>query len=542
MSTFRNRRQTKTLSNMNVKGGLILSLLLLLGSVAVMGQTTKGCIISIENGVVNVDLTNAQVKAGDCLNVIVSGGYMTHPVTGRRVRKEDRILCKLEVGDAYSEYSVARPHDVSSLSQLKPGMTVQISKRNVTESIQQNNTLQSNKLVSKNDIMLNNFVSDGKTTGSDVSSISIQALPESKVTSEKVSIVIAPAQVNDIVHSGHFGGYVADVLMEQMLMCDKVRLLDRSVLNAQIDEINLAGDILDPSTTIKREQGIGVRYILQTTMQKPDVANVRTGIPLASVMGAVQGLTGTNIGANYASDMKLATLKASVNLSVRVVDLQTGEIVFMCSGSGKAQGKSQLSLEYGALGGGELNGGAEDFKQTVTGKAIQQAFMKIGRNLKDFFNGRTDRKVMGSVSGEGSYGDKMYAKGYKLYLGTQRLDKDGISSAFSGYPDLYFKYRKTKSFQTWARSFAYGGLAIGGVLGIAEIIAGEGDGIFVISGAAIAGLGLVGGVTFHVIGIERMKKVVNQYNSGTGNTFSTVSQPRMDLALYGNGLGLRFTF
>ena len=240
--------------------------------------------------------------------------------------------------------------------------------------------------------------------------------------------------------------------------------------------------------------------------------------------------------------MKLATLKASVSLSVHVVDLQTGEIVFMCSSNGKAQGKSQLSLEYGALGGGELNGGAEDFKQTVTGKAIQQAFMKIGRNLKDFFNGRIDRKVVGSVSGGASYGDKMYARGYKLYLGTQRLDKDGISGILSGHPNLYFKYKKAKSFQTWARSFAYGGLLIGSALGITEIIIGEGDGLYAISGAAIAGLGLAGGVIFHVTGRERIKKVVNLYNSDINNTAHSVSQPYFDLALYGNGVGLRFTF
>ena len=39
----------------------------------------------------------------------------------------------------------------------------------------------------------------------------------------------------------------------------------------------------------------------------------------------------------------------------------------MCSGTGKSQGKSQLSLEYGALGGAELNGGAEGFKQPIVG-------------------------------------------------------------------------------------------------------------------------------------------------------------------------------
>lgn len=520
---------------MNVKDGLILSLLLLLGSVAVMGQTTKGCIISIENEVVNVDLTNAQVKAGDCLDVIVSGGYMTHPITGRRVRKEDRILCKLEVGDAYSEYSVARPHDVSSLSQLKPGMTVQISKRKVTESIQQNNTLQSNKSVSKNDIMLNNFVSDGKTAGSSVSP-GIQVLPESKLISEKVSIVIAPAQVNDIVHSGHFGGYVADVLMEQMLMCDKVRLLDRSVLNAQIDEINLAGDILDPSTTIQRGQSIGARYILQTTMQKPDVANVRTGIPLASVMGAVQGLTGTNIGANYASDVKLATLKASVNLSVRVVDLQTGEIVFMCSGSGKAQGKSQLALEYGALGGGELNGGAEDFKQTVTGKAIQQAFVRIGRTLNDFFHGNTDKKVVGSVAGgRMNSGDRMYAKGYSLYLGTDKLDKEGAQMVFADTPEFYFQYKKAKRMKTVSKICLWGGLLTGiTVVGTFMAIgdsSSRGDGVPI--GGGIAAMGTISGIVLYRLATNRVKKIAKNYNCKTQSLSFTTA---------GSGIGLCLTF
>ena len=51
------------------------------------GADDKGCIISIENGAVNVDLTSAQVRVGDYLEVIVSGGYMTDPATGRRIRK-----------------------------------------------------------------------------------------------------------------------------------------------------------------------------------------------------------------------------------------------------------------------------------------------------------------------------------------------------------------------------------------------------------------------------------------------------------------------
>lgn len=524
---------------MNVKSGLLLSLLLLLGSVAVMGQTTKGCIISIENGAVNVDLTSAQVRVGDYLEVIVSGGYMTDPATGRRIRKKDEVLGTLEVGTVYSEYSVARPHNASLLVRLKAGMAVRTSAKIVTDSSQQENVYQSEKPVSsKNKAMVNSFVSDGNTAG-DIAVSGSQNLLDNKETSERVNIVIAPAQVNDVVHNGHFGDYVADVLMEQMLMCDKVRLLDRSVLNAQIDEINLAGDILDPATTIQRGKGIGARYILQTTMQKPDVANVRTGIPLASVMGAVQGLTGVNIGAAYGSNMNFATLKASVNLSVRVVDLQTGEIVFMCSGSGKAQGKSQLSMEYGALGGGELNGGAEDFKQTVTGKAIQQAFMRIGRNLKDFFNGKVDRKVVGSVSGGISYGDRMYAKGYKLYLGTEKLDKDGVRVAFADKTGLFFQYQRAKRKKGLSWVMAIGGLAVG--VGAASLSTSSSSSLPLVLAGTVGTASIVGGVILNSSGRRKLKRICSSYNNSNSQySYNENYGFRYSLSL--TSTGLRFTF
>lgn len=260
---------------------------------------------------------------------------------------------------------------------------------------------------------------------------------------DKISVFVAPAQVNDITGIGYFGTYVSDILMEQLMMCDKVRLLDRTVLGMQVDEIDLSGsEYVDASAAIQKGKMLGAERIIQVTMQKPDVVNIRTGIPLASIMGAVQGIANTNIGAQYMSNMQIATLKASVNISVRVIDIETGEVLFMCSSTGKAQGKSQLSMEYGALGGAELNGGAEGFKQTVTGKAIQHAFTRIGRNLNDYFNQKTDRRVMGSASGFGNYGQTMRAKGRKLYLGTEKLDKEGIQMTFAEKPELYFDYKK----------------------------------------------------------------------------------------------------
>lgn len=505
--------------------------------VPAIGQVNKGYIINIEGGNVYLDFTNVQVKVGERVEAVEVGGYMTHPKTGRKIKKEDVTLGSLTISETFDEYSVAKVTDTGLLSRLKTGMQVQtVADRKEMITNQTAGPVQENN--SSTSVYENmQRVLAAQETASPTS------FSQPQINDDRVSVVVAPAQVNDVVNSGHFGGYVADILMEQLLLCDKVRLLDRGVLNAQIDEINLQGGIIDPSTAIQQGKVLGARYILQTTMQKPDVANVRTGIPLASIMGAIQGASGTNIGAAYASNVSVATLRASVSLSVRVIDLQTGEVVFMCSGTGKSKGKSQLSLEYGALGGGELNGGAEDFKQTVTGKAIQQAFMRIGKNLDDFFNGRTDRKVVGSVSGGISYGDKMYSRGYKLYLNSTKLGKDDIENVFSERPELFFKYKKAKKNKMLSWVVGIGGSLL--TTSIGSILAsGYGDDE-VYSGYAVIAAGIGGSVAGAILlnksGQKKIKSVVDAYNAGS--TYSYVRPDKTsECSLSFSPLGFRLTF
>lgn len=496
-------------------------------SMQVMAQSKEGIVINVENNEVYLDLTKAQVKNGDQIEVIVEGGYMTHPKTGAKIKKQDETVARLTIKNAYDEYSVASS-DAQTLQKLKSGMRVKVA--SLSEGSAQTETPSSTQPTSSSS--LSSWMPSNLTS---LTSQTIQS--ELKLSDDRIPIVIAPAEVNDVVNNGHFGGYVADILMEQMLLCNKVRLLDRSVLNAQMDEIELAGSLLDPNTTIKRGMGIGARYILQTTMQKPDVANIRTGIPLASIMGAVQGATSTNIGAQYASNMSVAKLKAQVNITVRVVDLQTGEVMFMCSGKGQATGESQVAFEYGALSGGEVNGGAQGFKQTVTGKAIQKAFNQIGRNLTAFFNGETDRKVMGSASGSGiNQSGNLIAKGYKLYLGTEKLNKDDISLVFSEHPDLYFQYKKAKRKRGTGIWVAIGGTALCVFFGQAlceEANTALGQSI-AFGGTAAS---VIGGICIANSGKKQVKNIVNTYNSYNSRYHSSSG---VSLSVTGNGLCLTF--
>lgn len=508
----------------------------------ISSQTSPyGYIISIEGNSVYVDLTTPKVKVGDELGVYIRSGYMTDPTTGRRIRKADELMGKLKISSVHQEYSIAHPIENLSVDNLKEGMTVkQIMRQQVVETgnrktnqtAQNNNQIANNQITS--DYLRDAFVSSTpQTIHSKQNSNPLQNNYSSQ--SNKATVVVAPAQVNDVVNSGHFGGYVADVLMEQLLMCNEVRVLDRSVLNAQIDEVNLAGDIIDPATAIQRGKVVGARYIIQVTMQKPDVVNVRTGVPIASVMSAVGAAVGKNIGSQYASNVRIGTLKASVSINARVVDLQTGEILFMTSGSGNATGKSQLALEYGALGGGEINGGADGFKQTVTGKAVQQAFVTIGRNLRNFFSGNTDRKVMGSTTGYGSYGQQMAARGMKLYMGTEKLDKDGVAMALSEHQNLYFKYKNAKRKQKWGTVCMICGVVAGiGIAGTVEHAAGT---VYIACGGLV-GVSVVGGLCLHSSAKKGLRQIANEYN----HSQSSYADATLNLVLDNNSLGLRFTF
>lgn len=61
-----------------------------------------------------------------------------------------------------------------------------------------------------------------------------------------------------MVGVGYFGTYVSDLLMEQLMFCDKVRLLDRTVMGMQMDETDLTGSYIDPNTAIQRGKIAGV--------------------------------------------------------------------------------------------------------------------------------------------------------------------------------------------------------------------------------------------------------------------------------------------
>lgn len=492
----------------SVGKSLMISILLsVLFPFAGYGQvnTPSGYIVGIEDDKVYVDYTLENIKQGDILSVYTEKGYFTHPVTKKKILKEPELVAKLEIVKCYSDYSVAKAIPSQSINNLTVGMAVQPAV---------------------------------SVTGEEAE---IKALPGDG----RSSVVVAPAIINDVVGFRSFGSYVADVLMEQLISSPKIRLLDRSVLNAQIDETEFTGEYIDPGMAIQRGKIAGAQYIIQITMQKPDIVNNGTTIPWANIMSAAQSISGTNLGAQYMSNTSISKLSASVDISTRVVDLQTGEVLFMSSAKGHAEGKSQLSLEYGALGGMELNGGAEGFKQTVTGKAIQKAFLQIGRNLNKYFNGETDKKVLGTTSGYS--GQDLQAKGTRLYMGTDKLSNEDVKTLFYDQPNLYFNvYRKGKKLNGWGNALIIGcPVSFIGVVGLSvayqEYHETYDDITPIILGSAAALATVAGGIHLKTKGKRLVKNAAQLYNATQQQAYYDDS-PQLNFSVTNNGIGIVLTF
>lgn len=481
----------------------------------------KGYIIEIEGTSVYVDYTSKDVKVGDRLQVVSEPKVMVHPVTKQKIVKVGEIIATLEITETQNDYSIAsHVYPSNAIAKLSVGAKVLLP---------------------------------GKATAKE--------LPRDG----KINVAIADATVNDVVGTGYFGNYVADLLMAEMMNCDKIRLIDRSMLNAQVDEANLAeSGYINSQSSILKGQIAGVQFMIQLTMQRPDVTNITTGIPLKSLLtaaGAVANITGASkdvsqslaIGGVMSSNMRTAKLKAAVSLTARVVDVQTGEVLFMCTSTGNAQGDSQLELEEGALGGLQINGGVDGFKQTVTGKAVAMAYRKIGSSLKSYFNGETTQKVMKS----GFLDNEMtYRKG-KVFMGVNKLSNNEIKEACNELPKLYFDFKKGKAQRTWGgvmRDLGGAGFCLFTTALITNIndyarqkswdrqyngnYAEPVSPILYIIPVAFAALGITGYLR-HKSGTLKIKQSINAYNA---NLHKTSYKAEYNVGLSPRGLALRVTF
>ena len=297
----------------------------------------QGYIISLNDGKVTLDLNSTQVSKGDLIKVVKPGEVIIHPVTGEKIQKKDAMVSNITLTEVAEAYSVGEAYPPESFDKLTVGMKVYV----IGES-------------EVDDAMIKKF------------------------------IVIPPMNIVG-GHGGQLGLYMSDLLSEELFRLDRFRILDRETFDLQQFELGLKKNGAETKTT-------GVDYLVVGSAFPPDVVVKSTGIPLKGIVTAATGGQAAIVTNKLMSDLKVQELVALVKYTLRVIDVSTGEVIFICSEMAQAEGKNQVSLESGVLGGITLNGGATDFKNTITGKASQMALENASQYVADFFAGKIKTK------------------------------------------------------------------------------------------------------------------------------------------------------
>ena len=138
-----------------------------------------GYVISVEGEKVYIDLAVGKVKPGDKVAVYSKEGYFIHPVTKKRLKREPSQVASLEVVKVYTDYSLAKAVPAQSLSKVEVGMSVQC-----------NAMSQSSHSESSGDVYGPPAAKENRP--------SVLSVDPVRTTDEKVSVFVAPAQVNDV--------------------------------------------------------------------------------------------------------------------------------------------------------------------------------------------------------------------------------------------------------------------------------------------------------------------------------------------------------
>jgi len=218
---------------------------------------------------------------------------------------------------------------------------------------------------------------------------------------------------NKTAYGQHRLGQVAsDILITELVKSDKFIVVERDKINKIMEEQKFQNSgIVDSQTAVKLGQILGLEAI---------------------VVGAV-----TEFGVRKeGSDYLLAQSKqqvAEVSVDIRVIDVQTGQIILADSGKGITKSKKASFLGMGTRGG---------YDETLEGEALRAAIVKFVDNISNQLN----KKPWSAMIAD-AYGDEVYINagsnsnidiGLKLSCYKQGKEiRDPKSNIIIGYREEY---------------------------------------------------------------------------------------------------------
>lgn len=175
------------------------------------------------------------------------------------------------------------------------------------------------------------------------------------------------------------GKGVADLLVEKLVKGGAFSVIERKAIDKVLSEQNFSNsDRADASSAAKIGRLLGVDAIIigSITQFGRDDKSVKVG---GGAFGGIAGRYG--LGGVGKKDSK-----AAVNLTARMVNTDTGEILAVASGKGESSRSGAMlggaGGSYSGGGGGNIDMASSNFADTILGEAVNKAVTGLSADLQ----------------------------------------------------------------------------------------------------------------------------------------------------------------
>ena len=211
---------------------------------------------------------------------------------------------------------------------------------------------------------------------------------ESKYAGPKRRIGVVEFENKSAYGQGRLGGAASDILITELVKSGKFIVVERDKLNKVMEEQKFQSQgMTDPQTVAKIGQVMGLEAI---------------------VVGAVSQFGVKKEGSDYLLTQSKRQV-ADVTVDIRLIDVQSGQVILADSGKGMAKSTKASFLGMGTKGG---------YDETLEGEALRAAVVQFVANIASQLNKKPWSCMVADASGDELYlnagQDSGVAAGLKL--------------------------------------------------------------------------------------------------------------------------------
>lgn len=196
---------------------------------------------------------------------------------------------------------------------------------------------------------------------------------ESKYTGPKRRIGVVEFENKSAYGQGRLGGAASDILVTELVKSGKFIVVERDRLNKVMEEQKFQSQgMTDPQTAVKIGQVMGLEAI---------------------VVGAVSQFGVKKEGSDYLLAQSKRQV-ADVTVDIRLIDVQSGQVILADSGKGMAKNSKGSFLGMGTKGG---------YDETLEGEALRAALVQFVTNIASQLNKKPWSCMIAAASGDQLY-------------------------------------------------------------------------------------------------------------------------------------------